>query len=278
MIREFWKEVREEEKERKRLKKEAKKKHLTGEQKAYKVFGVLLTIFIIFGSIFFTCKGSGDTDVDINWGDLFGISRETIDELKEPVDQNLLLPNGKISSIDYIDFETKMKNSGVDEGFFQDDGEEYEATLYYINRVMRLSDKEVGAYCNIMAKELSENGTLEILDLSIVNDNGYLLTSVAYCDLSKIINDDSLPKVYLTTVSEIRLMGSEAKLTSVGGNVHINLLDEERNDEVVSKIDSVGTLSTYVNTWIVDYIEVLKEIVNARIKLVDGGIEFIPLG
>ncbi len=279
MIREFWKEVREEEKEKKRLKKEAKKKHLTGEQKAYKVFGILLTIFVIFGSIFFTCKSSGDGDGDYNfsWGELAGISEEMIEELNNPVDLNLLIPNGKINSGDAIDFEKKMSDAGVNEEIFGDDLDDMEEDVFYIDREMTLTSKELGAYCNSMAKELGESGLLEVLDLKVSYDNGYYLTTIAHCDLAEIVGYDELPKVYLTTVSEIRLMGSDKTLKTVGGSIHINRLDEDKNDEIVETIDSVNTLSTYVNALVVDYIELLKEIVNAELKLMDDGIKFIPL-
>lgn len=279
MIREFWKEVREEEKEKKRLKKEAKKKHLTGEQKAYKVFGILLTLFVIFGSIFYTCSGSGDGDTDINWGDVFGISQETIEELYEPVDENLLLTNGKISDVDYLDFKTKLLGAGVNESFFDDSVDDFVDSDYYIQKKIKLTDKELGAYCNNMAKEFGESSTFNILDLTIVSDeNGCYLTTIAYCDLSKVIDYDDLPKVYLTTRTKIRLMGSDSALTITNGDVRINLLDEETNDEIIGKIDSLGTLSTYVNSATKEYIELLKDIINASITLCNGGIEFKPLG
>ena len=280
MIREFWKEVREEEKEKKRLKKEAKKEHLTGEQKAYKVFGILLTIFVIFGSIFYTCSGSGDGDTDINWGDVFGISQETIEELYEPVDENLLLTNGKISDVDYLDFQNILRNAGVSETFFDDDYDgDFEDSDYYIQKNITLTDKQLGAYCNNMMKEFSESSIFDILDLTIVNgDSGCYMTAIAYCDLAKIIGNDDLPKVYLTTHTKVRLMGVDSALTITNGDVRINLLDEEANDEIVDKIDSLGNLKTYVNSATVDYIELLKDVLNASITLCNGGIEFKPLG
>lgn len=278
MIREFWKEVREEEKEKKRLKKETKKKRLTGEQKAYKVFGILLTIFVIFGSIFFTCKNNGDGEVDFSWGDLLGISEETIEELNEPVDLNLLIPNGKITSLDAIDFENKMRTAGVKNTLFEDDDiEDNDEEAFYIEREMILTSKEIGAYCNSMAKEMGESSSFEMLDLEISYNDGYYLTTIAYCDLADVVSYDSLPKVYLTTVSEIRLMGSDKELKVVGGSTRINRLDDDKNDEIIKKIDSIGTLSTYVNTLTVEYIEMLKYVVNAELKLMDDGIKFIPL-
>lgn len=279
MIREFWKEVREEEKEKKRLKKEAKKKHLTGEQKAYKVFGILLTIFVIFGSIFYTCKDSGEADTDFNWGDIFGISQETIEELYEPVDENLLLTNGKILDEDYLDFQNVLRDAGVSESFFDNDDEDFDDSEYYIQKEIMLTDKQLGAFCNNAMKEFGEGSTLEILDLAIVSDDsGCYLTTIVYCDLSKIISYEQLPKVYLTTKTKFRLMGIGGSLTVTSGDVRINRLDEETNDEIVDKIDSMGILKTYVNDTTVGYIELLKEVINASLTLCNGGIEFKPLG
>ena len=57
MIKEFWQERKENRQKQKELKKQKRKLPKTKEQRSYKIFGVCFTLFLIFGSIFYACRG-----------------------------------------------------------------------------------------------------------------------------------------------------------------------------------------------------------------------------
>ena len=90
MIKDFWKDRKEEKKRLKELKNQNKKLPATREQRAYKIFGVCFAFFLIFGCIFKACSGSSDTS-GFSWESIIGITDEMKDKLEAPVSKKDLL-------------------------------------------------------------------------------------------------------------------------------------------------------------------------------------------
>ena len=108
MIKEFWQERKEEKRKQKELKKQNKKLPQSKEQRAYKVFGVLFALFLIFGSLFYTCRGIGDVD-EYSWDQLIGITDEMKEKLSSRVDKSALIENKELSIIDWSDCKDLME-------------------------------------------------------------------------------------------------------------------------------------------------------------------------
>lgn len=290
MIKEFWQEVKQERKERKRLKKERKKRALTGEQKATKIFGIFLGFFVLFGSLFFACNNMSIGDLDFSWGTLVGLDKEIVEELEKPVDENLLLIDGKINSEDYMSFISAWIAAGADGTYFNEDGEliegegdsfdEEEREVLFIDETLTLSGKQLGGWCRESNIDLGYVSTMDILDMKFYKENDqFYLSTIAFCKLSKLLGSDEVPNVYLRTVSPIKVL--DGNITTLGCELYINNLSEESNKVVVDKINelSQNKLSTLVNDLVVTaYINPLKQIFNATIELVDNTVVFIPVG
>lgn len=290
MIKEFWQEVREEKKERKRLKKQRKKMALTGEEKATKVFGILFGFFVFFGSIFFACSNFSVGDLTITWGQLVGLDEEIVKELEEPVDENLLLIDGRISNDDYMSFVDAWIDAGADPSFFDENGElidrdivdenvEEDAEVLYIDKALHLSGKQLGGWSRETNIDLGYVSTMDILDMKFYKEGEqYYLSTIAYCRLGKLIENDEIPNVYLKTVTPIKIL--DGNITTLGCELYINKLSEESNKVVVDKINEITSdrLTTLVNDLIVTaYINPLKIIFNATMELTENGVLFVPI-
>lgn len=289
MIKEFWQEVRQERKDKKRLKKENKKKRLTGEEKATKIFGILFGFFVFFGSIIFACNNMSLGDLsDINWGAAIGLSDEMIEELEKPVDENLLLINGRISDDDYTSFLNAWIGAGADESYFDEDsgildsedGEETDLSGLYINSELHLSSRVIGAWCKETNVDLGYHSTVDILDMLIYKeDNNYYMSTISYCNLKSILDIEGVPSIYLKSVSEVAILNG--KLTVLSTNLYINALDDKTNEEIVEKINKISDdkLSSLVNDMVVTaYINPLRDIMRANILLSSNGVIFVPVG
>ncbi|MBE5738620.1 MAG: hypothetical protein E7354_02715 [Clostridiales bacterium] len=292
MIREFWREVKEEKKERKRLKKEMKKRALTREQKVTKVFGVLFGFFVLFGSLFFACNNMSFGDLSgLNWGMIVGLDEETIEELELPVDENLLLIDGKLTKDDYLSFIDAWILAGAEADCFDEEGnliesetddseeQEEESELIYIDTPLVISGRELGGWCKETNSDVGNVANFDILDMKIYEQNGtYYLSTIVLCKLGNVLGIEDVPNVYLKTVSPVQVLGGD--LTVLGSDLYINQLSEEANTKVVNKLNeaSDNKLSTLVNDLVVSlYINPLKQILNATIQLSDNGIVFIPV-
>lgn len=277
MIREFWREAREERKEQKRLRKESKKRKLTGEQKAYRVFGILLTIFLIFGSFFYACRGWKDADLSgLKWNEVLKIDDDIVEGLNVPIDTNLLYVDGKIENSDLVSMQNKWVLAGGDEAVIKGENSEADENALFISSKLTLTDKELGAFCRDSNEGISS--AIEILNLKIYEENGeYYLTSLVYCKLGGVIGISDFPNVYLKSVAEVKKL--ENQLVALSTSVYINQLDERLNEKLVDKIELVakGKLKTACTDLIVSYINTIYVFMNADMKLVDGGIEFSPL-
>ncbi len=290
MIKEFWQEVRQERKDKKRLKRENKKNKLTGEEKATKIFGILFGFFVFFGSIIFACNNMSLGDLsDINWGSAIGLSDEMVEELEKPVDENLLLINGRISDDDYTSFVNAWINAGADESYFEEDGgiiddeesdEETDLSGLYINSELYLSSRVIGAWCKETNIDIGYSSSVDILDMLIYKENNnYYMSTISYCNLKNILGIEGVPNIYLKSVSEVSILNG--KLTILGTELYINALDEEMNEKIVDKINDISDdkLSSLVNDMVVTaYINPLKDLMRANIYLSSNGVIFVPVG
>lgn len=289
MIKEFWQEVRQERKDKRRLKKENKKNKLTGEEKATKIFGILFGFFVFFGSIIFACNNMSLGDLsDINWGSAIGLSDEMVEELEKPVDENLLLINGRIGDDDYTNFINAWINAGADESCFDEDsgvtdgeeGEEVDLSGLYINSELYLSSRVIGAWCKETNIDIGYSSNVDILDMLIYKENNnYYMSTISYCNLKNILGIEGLPSIYLKSVSEVAILSG--KLTVLSTGLYINALDKDMNEEIVNKINDISDdkLSSLVNDMIVTaYINPLKDLMRANIYLSGNGIIFVPVG
>ena len=263
---------------------------LTGEEKATKIFGILFGFFVFFGSIFFTCSGFDLENFTISWGQIIGLDAEIVEQLEAPVDENLLLIDGRITNDDYMSFVNAWIAAGADASYFDENGElidkeiedeevEEEAELLYIDTVLNLSGKELGGWCRETNIDLGYVSTIDILDMKFYREGDqYYLSTIALCKLSKLIESDEVPNIYLRTVSPIKIL--DGNITTLGCELYINQLSEESNKTVVDKINELTSdrLSTLVNDLIVTaYINPLKTIFNATMVLTDNGVAFIPV-
>ncbi len=277
MIKEFWREAREERKEQKRLRKENKKRKLTGEQKAYKVFGVLLTLFLIFGSLFYCCRGwkSGDTP-ELKWNEVLGVDDDIVEALSAPIDTNLLYLDGEIKDVDLVTMQDKWTLAGGDEAVIKGEDNEAKEDALFISSKVTLTDKELGAFCKDSNSGISS--TVEILNLKIYEENGeYYLSTLVYCKLGGVIGISDFPNVYVRSVAEIKKL--ESQIVALSTSIYINQLDTRLNEKLVDKIEAVakGKLKTACTDLIVSYINTIYVFMNADMKIVDGGIEFSPV-
>lgn len=277
MIKEFWREAKEERKEQKRLRKENKKRKLTGEQKAYKVFGVLLTFFLIFGSLFYCCKGWNNADFsELKWSEILDIDDEIVEKLNAKVDPNLLYLDGKIKNEDFVSMQNKWVNAGGDEGAIKNGDNDASDEAFFIRSKVTMSDKEVGAFCKDWGNEISS--AIEILNLKIYEENDvYYLSTLVYCKLGSVIGIDDFPDVYVKSVSEVQKL--EKQLVALSTKIHINQLDTSSNEKLVDKIEAIakGKIKSSCSDLVVSYINSLCLFMNADMKIVDGGIEFSPI-
>ena len=112
MIRDFWQERKDEKKRQKQLKKQNKKLPKTREQKAYKIFGVCFALFLIFGSMFYTCRGLGDVD-SYSWDSLIGLSADMKSKLSTSVDRTDLIMTKQLDAIDWSNCRDALNSAGV---------------------------------------------------------------------------------------------------------------------------------------------------------------------
>ena len=112
-IKEFWKEQKEERKQRKLLKKQQKKQKLTGEQKAYKIFGVILGISVTIGALAYSCSSTTGNGNDVNWNSVVGITGELATKLEEPVELSSLISDSQLEDIDWSNCMQVLSNAGI---------------------------------------------------------------------------------------------------------------------------------------------------------------------
>lgn len=272
-IKEFWQEQRAEAKQRKELKKKQKKRPLTKEQKAYKVFAIIFGFFVAFGAIFYSCSSlsSGD-DNSTSWNNLIGISDEIVTELQKSIDENLMFPNGKIESADIESCNTCLTNAGIDiivNG--QIDEEKLENTQKLSTNIL-MDFRSAGA----LAKLLTDSDTAKVYDFEIsFTEDTIIERSVVYVNLAKLISGENLPKIYLTTISEIAILNGQISI--LNSSLQINQLDNEMNTQVVSAINknsSIYDLEDFGNSLINSSLNLFASAIGAKLDLNSNSLIF----
>ena len=271
LVGDFWKEQREESKKKKQLRKQNKKQKLTGEQKAYKIFGVFFALFLIFGSFFYTCRGTGDVG-DVSIISLMGIDDEIIELLNKDVDTNLLLPNGRIGSTDYANLQEILSNSGID---LYTDGEydEEKISNVTLSGDCTLIGKNIGAFVNTYST--FEINYMTIYDVEMYElDGDIFCKSVALFNLSSLYNDNSLGNIFVTNVSIYDILdGTISSIANVG---RINTLNDKENDKVIETLNRniLYDFNNCVNLAIANNISSFSTILGCQLCLETNGITF----
>ena len=211
-----------------------------------------------------------------------------VEDLEKPVDENLLLINGRIGDDDYTNFINAWINAGADESYFDEDsglidgeeGEEADLSGLYINSELYLSSRVIGAWCKETNIDIGYSSNVDILDMLIYKENNnYYMSTISYCNLKNILGIEGLPSIYLKSVSEVAILNGNLTVLSTG--LYINALDKDMNEEIVNKINDISDdkLSSLVNDMIVTaYINPLKDLMRANIYLSGNGIIFVPVG
>ncbi|MGN0960610.1 MAG: hypothetical protein ACI4PF_00255 [Christensenellales bacterium] len=276
MIKEFWQERKEEKKRQKQLKKELRKSPKTKEQIAYKVFGVLFAIFLIFGSIGYACNNVGTLD-DYSWESVVGISDEMINALTEPVDRNLILTENVLSSYDWQMAQEELldncinivKNGEIDGELLNENN--------YISSNVTFEMMSLGAIIYQFIEGLGSGDRVELLSFKLYEDNEQLyLKSVCFLDLSAIVSGSKLPVVYVTTISRITLINN--RVSSLNPSIQLNLIEKQMNDDIVNTINNSSFLdiSYYTNTQVINQINNFASLIGANIEISGNNFIFIP--
>lgn len=272
MIKEFWAEQKDERKQRKLLKKQ-QKKQLTKIDKARKVSGIFVTILIIIGAFGFTCSGSGNSS-GVNWKDAIGITEEYIIEMEKPVDENLLFPNGKIMEDDWLSFVNVMKNGGMN--VFDAENKVDDSLLEGAELVspIDVNGRHLGAISKEMNIVMGVGEITNICYFEIFKENDkFYEKSIVYLDLSKSIKDIDLPAVYLTTVSEVKVLSGQ--LYAMNYKVIINELSQELSDEILATLNDLtdDKITRLANSTINNYIYMFFSSINVNFALSDNGLK-----
>jgi len=264
-LKEFLIEEREEKKKRKLEQKEIKKSSKTKEQRYYKVAGIICGILVTFGALFNACSGLAGSDFD--FGSIIGITDEMIDAINEPVDENLLFIDGRIGNDDLTACKDILNGAGAN---VLDYDEELVAESTFV-----LNSKQLGAMANeiLLSEDMQIKMSLLDLDIYAENDVFYEKT-ITQVDLNNIIEGKSLPKVYLTSVSKIAILGDELKILNT--DLRINMLEDEINDKIIKILKSYNDFSLVdaSNDMVNTVINLFSSSVKTKIYLQNDGIEF----
>lgn len=271
LVGDFWKEQREESRNKKKLRKQNKKMKLTGEQKAYKIFGVFFALFLVFGSLFYTCRNTGDVG-DLSFTRIIGLDDEIVEILSREIDTNILLPTGRINSTDYFQMIDIMTGVGLD--IFTDGSIDVEkldgATM---DTGFTLEGKNLGAFVNRYVSD--ENNYMIICDVEMYEHDGDIMcSSVASFNIAGLFDDNTLPIIYVRNVSEFAILdGTISSLASTG---RINLLDESDNEKVINVLNRnlIYDFNTCVNSLISSSVSNFVQLLGCNMQLLDTGIRF----
>lgn len=276
MIKEFWQERREENKRQKQLKKENKKLPKTKEQIAYKIFGIIFTLFLIFGSIGYSCYTIGGFDGldNYSWDSLMGVTDEMKTALVSPVDSSAILTEGVLGNSDWILAQEELSSNGIN--IVQDGRISIDDDVSFTGDIV-FSHKSLGAIASQCIGNISENNTSGLLSFQLYLDGDDLyLKTVCTVNLSKVVIGSTLPTVYITTTSRLKYMSSS--LHSLGATFRINQIEDGLNDEIVRVINnnclSQDGIDYYTNGNVIKNIIYFSSIINAEMSIVEDNIVF----
>ncbi len=269
LVGDFWREQREEARNKKRLRKQNKKQKLTGEQKAYKIFGVFFALFLVFGSTLYTCRGTGNVG-DITYSRIIGLNDEIITLLNQEVDTNILLPTGRINSTDYASMQAVMVDAGLD--IFTED----ELDIEKLDNASLTSDctlvgKNIGAFVNKYSA--ISDSYITICDVNIYTDGEDIYcTSVATFSLSALFSEDRLPNIYVKNTAIFDVL--DGTISSLANTGRINTLNEEDNAKVIEVLNKnlLYDFNDCVNITIANNISAFSQLIHCSIALTNNGI------
>ena len=201
------------------------------------------------------------------------LAEEYIVEMEKPVDENLMFPNGKINSEDWESFAIKMQSAGMT--IFNDEYEIVEDLLETGSLVgdLVLSGRDVGAVCKICNDEMGVNTIASVCDFELYQENNKTYEkTIVYLDLNKFIKDSDLPSVYLTTVSEIKVL--KGSITAMNYNITINQLSEELSAEILEVLNKLtyDRITRIANDTLNRYVNSFFSILQIDIEIVDQGL------
>lgn len=276
MIKEFWQERRDEKKRQKQLKKENRKLPKTKEQIAYKIFGVVFALFLVFGSIGYACRGYGD-DIDYNWEKAMGLTDEMITALSAPVDRNLILTENVLGSSDWTMAMEQLEENNIH--IVLDNAFDYDLISQQngITSNVTFDTMSLGAIVYQLIEDIGSGEKTELLSFKLYEENSVLmLKTVCLLDLSAVVAQAKLPLVYVTTVSKISILDNS--VSNLNDEVQINLIEKEMNDEIVNLLNKNSFLEVayYTNAQVVSQINYFASILNANVKISGNNLMFLP--
>ena len=275
MIKDFWQERKDEKKRQKQLKKQNKKLPKTGEQKAYKIFGICFTLFLIFGSIFYTCRGVGNVD-DYSWDKLIGISEELKVKLATPVDRSDLITTRQLDAIDWSNCKDALNSAGVGGVVLLDEInlEILTDKTVTLTSTLTFDNRTFGALSQKMISTSVYSDTVELIETILTFENNTLsLTSLMCLDLTAVVIGNSLPSVYIRTTSVVNILNND--MYCMSSEYRINNFSDEDNEEALEIIDNnaLVDIGFYTNELIAREINTFSEGVNAIVRINNGKLE-----
>ncbi len=274
MIKDFWQERKDEKKRLKQQKKQNKKLPKTREQKAYKIFGVCFALFLIFGSIFYTCRGLNDVD-DYSWDKMLGISEEMKIKLATPINRADLISTKQLDAIDWSNCKDSLIEAGVGGVLLSDEIslEVLSDKSITLTSTLSLDSRNLGALSKKMIAT-SVYDSVELIETVLTYDNNTLrLTSLIYLDLTSVVLGNNLPYVYVTTTSVVNILNND--MYCMNSEFRINDFSENDNDEIMQIINknSLVDIGFYTNELIAREINTFCEGVNAIVRINNGNLE-----
>ena len=136
-----------------------------------------------------------------------------------------------------------------------------------------LSGRDVGAVCKICNDEMGVNTIASVCDFELYQENNKTYEkTIVYLDLNKFIKDSDLPSVYLTTVSEIKVL--KGSITAMNYNITINQLSEELSAEILEVLNKLtyDRITRIANDTLNRYVNSFFSILQIDIEIVDQGL------
>lgn len=275
MIKEFWQERKEEKKRLKELKKLNRKLPTTKEQKAYKVFGVLLTLFLIFGSTFRACSGVSEFE-NYSWDNLIGITDEMKNQLEQSVDKKDLIYEKQIDVVDWSYCKDSLVASGIDGVIIED---KINSLLLadknvLLTSTLSLNSRTLGALAQKMLEGSVYNDDVELVEVVLSQeDDNLILKSLTRVNLTAVVVGDTLPSVYVRTTSTVQILNKQ--MYALNSYCLINNLEESENNELIELINnnSFSKLEFYTNELIARQINEFATGVSAKVRINNSYIE-----
>ena len=265
MIKEFWQERKEEKKRLKAEKKANRKNPKTREQIAYKICGVIFALFIIFGSLGYSCKMTCYSS-DYSWDSLIGITDDVVSALSEPVDESILLPNGKINEVDWSLCIESLNNCGIDiVTDFSLDEEKIQSDTK-ITENLNLTNRQLGALIKEYIKKSNKSEYVTLLDFNVnLLEQQYYMDSIVKFSLKNYIGS-SLPDIYIATHSTVTIY--DKKIYVGSSELVVNNLPEDKNAKVLEVLNgSIINLSMYTNELAITSINSFATSISADVAL-----------